>query len=328
MSELNVTRTPELIASEINGIKEQARAMVTYHSVEIGRRLVEAKGLLKHGEWEHWLETSVDYSQRTATNLMRIFKDFGNLPLLGGGVKSQSLANLGYTQAVALLGLPADEREAFVESHDMEAMSTRELQQAIKERDDAKAEAARLEQEQELAKKQLAAAEKQAADRQATIDQLTKAKAEAAKTQTKLEEDLRKAKAKQTDDSELKRMQEQLTTAQRQVKELTVSLEEASKPAADIPATVVEVVPEAIQKELDQARERNQKLERQLAQANEIGLTFKVHFTALKDAFKVLHDDIKGMPAEDTSRERYRNAMITFTEMMRERLAGLEEKDE
>ena len=55
MSGLMVNRTPEIIAAEINGIKEQTRKMVLYNSIEIGRKLTEAKLLVEHGEWGHWL---------------------------------------------------------------------------------------------------------------------------------------------------------------------------------------------------------------------------------------------------------------------------------
>jgi hypothetical protein len=140
MSNLTVQRTPDLIAAEINHIKVQTRNIITYNCIEIGRRLVEAKELVPYGQWGDWLKASVDYSQSTANNLMRIFQEYGadQLSLLGDNAKSQALGNLNYTQAVALLGIPADEREQFMEDHDIENMSTRELQEAIKERDKAK----------------------------------------------------------------------------------------------------------------------------------------------------------------------------------------------
>ena len=72
-----ISRTPDMIATEINSIKSQTRIMVLCNSIEIGRRLVEAKEMLPHGEWGKWLETSVDYSQSTANNLMRIFEEYG-----------------------------------------------------------------------------------------------------------------------------------------------------------------------------------------------------------------------------------------------------------
>ena len=51
MEELQVKRTPILIAAEINKIKDDTRRVVIYNCIEIGRRLCEAKELIPHGEW-------------------------------------------------------------------------------------------------------------------------------------------------------------------------------------------------------------------------------------------------------------------------------------
>ena len=135
MSNVIMNRTPEVIAIEINSIKEQTRRTLLYNSIEIGRKLVEAKELVSHGEWGKWLAESVDYSTSTANNLMRIFEEYGGdqITLLGDNLKSQAFGNLNYSQAVELLGLPAEEREIFVKENNVEEMSTRELKKAIKE---------------------------------------------------------------------------------------------------------------------------------------------------------------------------------------------------
>ncbi len=128
MSDMLV-RTPEIIAIEINSIKEQTKNIVLQNSIEIGRKLVEAKSLLPHGEWGKWLEKSVAYSQRTANDLMRIFNEYGSsqITFLGDNLNSQTYANLSYSNALALLGLPSDTREKFVEENNVEDMSAREL---------------------------------------------------------------------------------------------------------------------------------------------------------------------------------------------------------
>jgi len=144
---LSVDRTPEMIAVEINSIKEQTRKTFLFNSIEIGRRLTEAKTMIGHGEWGEWLEKSVAYSQRTANNLMRIFTDYGSsqITFFCDNAKSQALANLSYTQAVALLGIPQNERETFIHDHDIDNMTTRELQQAIKEKQELEAKVMELE---------------------------------------------------------------------------------------------------------------------------------------------------------------------------------------
>lgn len=126
MSELiHTPRNPDTIAAEINGIKEQVRVSVVSGAVEIGRRLKEAKSIVPRGQWTEWLNANVDYSDRTAQNMMRIAEEYGLQ-------KESALTDLSYTQAVLLLGVPQEEREAFIADHDLESMSTRELQDAVR----------------------------------------------------------------------------------------------------------------------------------------------------------------------------------------------------
>ena len=137
-----VNRTADIIAVEINSIKEQTMKVVISNSIEIGRRLCEAKELVEHGQWGKWLEKKVDYSKTTANNLMKIFQEYGSqqLNLLGDNVKSKVYEKLTYSQAVELLGVPSEERETFIKENDVENMSTRELKKVIKELNDERKE--------------------------------------------------------------------------------------------------------------------------------------------------------------------------------------------
>ena len=133
--ELSVKRTPGLIAAEINDIKIKTKKMVLYNSIEIGRKLVEAKEILPHGEWGNWLEKEVEYSKSTANNLMKIFKEYGaqQTTLLEDNTKIQAFGSLSYSQAVLLLGIPQEIREDFIKDNNVENLSTRQLERIIKE---------------------------------------------------------------------------------------------------------------------------------------------------------------------------------------------------
>ena len=106
----------------------------------IGRCLNEAKEVLPHGEWLPWLTEKVEFSERTAQNFMRLSREWSN---------QQTLADLGASKALALLALPAEEREQFMaENHAVDGgektvidMSARELDKAIRERKEALAAA-------------------------------------------------------------------------------------------------------------------------------------------------------------------------------------------
>ena len=156
MSELSTTnsqpaRTVEAVTLEIQTLQRQAQQLLLGYAIEIGRRLVEVKAMLPHGQWGTYIKEQVGYSQSTANNLMRIFEEYGTAQqsIFGPEAISQAIGNLSYTKALRLLALPADEREAFVEEHQVEDMSTRELEVAIRERDDSirRAEEDRAERE-------------------------------------------------------------------------------------------------------------------------------------------------------------------------------------
>lgn len=138
MSELTVKRTVDTVTAEINVIKVQTQRLLLTSAIEIGRRLVEAKGMVPHGEWGKYLEEKVEYSQSTANNLMRLYQEYGDdqSSLFGSIVESSVFGKLTYTKALALLAVPQEERVEFAETHNVEGMSTRELEQAIRERDE------------------------------------------------------------------------------------------------------------------------------------------------------------------------------------------------
>ena len=125
-------RTIEAITGEILELKQRGGEVI----LDIGRRLLEAKGMLPHGEWLPWLNERVEFSERTAQKFMRLAQKWSN---------PSALADLGATKALMLLALPEEEREEFVEDHNVIDMSARQLEQALKERDEARkaAEAAK-----------------------------------------------------------------------------------------------------------------------------------------------------------------------------------------
>ena len=140
MNEL--TRPLEVIEAEINFYKGQTATGI----IEIGKRLIEAKEQLRHGEWGKWLEEKVEFSQWTANKFMKVANEISNCG---------ALHNLPQTKIFALLDLPPDERGDFVNSvHEVngemktiDIMSTREVQQLIKEKKELEQAKAELEQQ-------------------------------------------------------------------------------------------------------------------------------------------------------------------------------------
>lgn len=187
MTPPETVRTIEVITDEIRDAQRKGGDAI----LTIGRCLMEAKEQLPHGEWLPWLSEQVGYSEKTAQNFMRLAREFSN---------PQALADLGATKALALLALPAEEREQFVAEHNVVDMTSRQLQQAIRERDEARA-----------------AAEQAKADR---------ASAEAARA--KMEEDMRLANASMVS------AQEERDRADENVRRLEAELEEIRSRPVDV----------------------------------------------------------------------------------------------
>lgn len=135
-----IMRTPEMVGAEIRSLTNQAKALTLWYGVEIGRRLTEAKGMVSHGEWGAWIARETEFSQSTAGRFMRLFDEYGadQIGLLGAEVKSSTLKNLSISNALRLLAVPEEEREEFAQEADAENLSARELEAAIRERDEAK----------------------------------------------------------------------------------------------------------------------------------------------------------------------------------------------
>ena len=179
-------RTIETITSEILELKKQAGKAL----LGIGQRLIEAKETLPHGEWLPWLTERVEFSERTAQYYMQLAREWTN---------PQSIADLGATKAFKLLALPAEEREAFIQERNVVDMSARELAQAIKERDEARAAAEQAAADQRTAEQ---ARDKMAEDMRllnARLAGATEDREQAMQDVARLESELAELKARPVD---------------------------------------------------------------------------------------------------------------------------------
>lgn len=108
------------IVSEIKFFENQA--VVSYW--EIGKRLSLAKEQVGHGNWENWVDENLGYTARTARRLMKVYTEYSN---------RTALTDLTFNKALALTSIKdEEERQDFIEKHDVEDMTTRKLQAEIK----------------------------------------------------------------------------------------------------------------------------------------------------------------------------------------------------
>lgn len=288
MSAITEVRTPQVIAAEIRSIDTQTREIVLRSAIEIGKRLHEAKELVPHGEWGAWLEANVNYSQSTANNFMRIAEEYGS--------NFQAIENLSYTKALALLGVPAEERGQFATEVGAEKLSTRELKEAIKAKKEAEKRAKKLELELQRAELD---AKKERESREELQERVAQLQAELADAKIA------------GNDEEAQKLQEALAEAQAKVKQLEAELK--AKPI-DVPA-VVEKIPEAVEKELAELRKK-------VAQPNSAAtVKFKFQFDQLVAGFRDLLATLDEIQTCDPEvHEKYKNAVRGLIGKMSERL--------
>ena len=119
-------RDIETVTAEIIQLQQDAGNAI----IGIGKRLIEAKAMIPHGEWLPWLAEEVGYSERVAQSFMRLAREWESNP--------KALSDLGATKALKLLVLPPEEREMFMAENNVVDMTSRELEKAIRERDEAR----------------------------------------------------------------------------------------------------------------------------------------------------------------------------------------------
>lgn len=130
LTEFNIERT----TAEILILKDQTAQNI----IEIGRRLIEVKEKLEHGEYLKWLKEKVDFTERTAQRFVKVATVFSN---------TTPVSHLGTRKLLALAGLDEEDRQEVMKENKVEDMTTRELERVVKEKKEIKKQ---LEEEQEL----------------------------------------------------------------------------------------------------------------------------------------------------------------------------------
>lgn len=289
-------RTLEMVTAEIRYLDAQAGRLVMGHALEIGKRLTEAKALVAHGEWGSYLETELHYTQTTANKLMKVFDEYGasQIGLFGPEVNSETFTNLTYSKALALLSVPREEREAFAQAVDAEHLSTRELQQAIRERDEARKAAKVLQLEKEDLDKGLSRANAESLKKSFEIQDLKK----------KIEEIESRpidVAVQEPDPAEVEKRAAELAkeardeaAAANQVKDaMKASLEAAEKKAAADLEAAKKSADEKIEKLKKKVQDAQNKLERDLVAARNEGKDETAQFKAEADKLRAETEQLR-----------------------------------
>lgn len=288
MNEIVTVRDLAMVTSDIQYAQRQGARQLVSTLIEIGRLLVEAKTMVEPKDWEKYIWDNFGYSTSSADNWMKLYREYGNdqESLFDSFTNSQTFGKLSYTKLLALAAIPAEERSDFVEQHDVESMSTRQLQQAIRERDDARKALAEAEDRIDdlegdledshrgfqVMKDERQQAESEAADLRRQVAAAQKAKAEAEAAQAAA-------------DQELDKVKKQLADAQSREEAARADLKRAQE-NPDIPASVMdqmraEVEAEAAQRATADVKKQLTAAQQQVEAANSAKVAAE---TAAKDA--------------------------------------------
>ena len=112
--------TPIAVLAEEARIYSESMAM---NMLNLGRVFTEAKKQVAHGEWGDWVQRYSGMSARSAQQLMAIYSRFGDKPAFAGVEKSKMYK---------MLALPEGTEEAFAKKNDLSAMTSREVEEAVK----------------------------------------------------------------------------------------------------------------------------------------------------------------------------------------------------
>ena len=305
MTELQTTRTLDMVAAEIRTFT----ASMLNNMIEIGRRLVEAKEMLPYGEFGTWVKENTAYSVSSANNFMRLYKEYGAAQgcLFGAETESQTFGKLSYSKALALLAVPAEEREEFAEAHDVEHMSTRELEQAIRERDAARAKAEAVEQLRAAAVKDVenlerynAELDEKLADAQTELDEAKEKITELesrpvevavqepdpAEVQKQIDAAVEEAKA--AADKKQKELKDKLAETEKRKKELEAEIERRKKEASEAEKKAVEERAGLVSIEKARLEQEVEELKKKLAMSDAAVASFRVLFDQAQDVLNRL----------------------------------------
>lgn len=303
-------RTPQKIGEEIRSLTYQAKCMTVYFGVEIGRRLVEAKQMLPHGAWGEWVKQETEFSQSTANRFMRVFEEYGEeqIGIFGAVENSSTLQNLSISNALRLIAVPKEEREEFAAEVDAEHISARELEQVIRERDEARQTASEAEKSRERLEADVAAL-KDRQEKAAAAEEEARRKLEETKAELQALRDKPVEVAVQVDEEAVgKAAAEARAAAEAEwKKKLDVAAKKLSDAAGEKKA-LEDKIKELREKEKRAGAANKEETERlsgevealkkQLSMSDAKIIMFKAKLENMRDAFSGLEDALRQMDAE------------------------------
>lgn len=294
---LEVPRQLEVIESEILFYKAQAGGAI----LEIGRRLLEAKEQVPHGQWETWLAEKVDFSVRSAQRFMKLAKGYG---------ESDTVSLLGARKALVLLALEDSERSEFVAENDVENMTAKELEEAVRMKKEAEEKSRDLEDKLKTQQARTSAAE---AEKQAAMNKAAMAEDARKRLETELQAVKAKAKtetsAAQSSQQEAEKLRKELEALRKKPVDVAVR-EPTGEEMAKLTASAVDAAQREKQAEIDA-------LKKQLSTADPATAAFKIRFEEWQLSWQKMTAALAQVEKEDAAKaDKLRSAVRAALQSM------------
>lgn len=121
-----IIRKEEQLPVVLEGLARQGQMFLSSAAMNLmqyGRVLCEAKLLVPRGQFEKWVKENFQMSERTAQQYMAVWKRFGGK----AGFETVKFSSLS-----KMLALPEGKEEDFAKENDLEEMTAREVDRAVK----------------------------------------------------------------------------------------------------------------------------------------------------------------------------------------------------
>ena len=132
-TEVNLeNKSTEQLAAEVNVRYHQAEGLANMSAMmlaDAGRRLIEIKGRIPHGQFESWCADNLEFSKSKAEKMMKLAERVDDESSLFS--KTETFTDIGISRVWALLAAPEEVAAEVIETHDVSDMTVRELKEEI-----------------------------------------------------------------------------------------------------------------------------------------------------------------------------------------------------
>lgn len=303
-------KSTEQLAAEVNVRYHQAEGLANMSAMmlaDAGRRLIEIKSRIPHGQFESWCAENLEFSKSKAEKMMKLAERVDDENSLFS--KTETFTDIGISRIWALLAAPEEVAAEVIETHDVTDMTVRELKDEIAK---LKNEKVAAEGDNDILRKELHGAQSKLAEA-VTKDDMDQIAKDFAGREDELKAEIRESKARELDiQAKLDKAKEDLKKLKAKQKELEAAKDEEVQRAVEEAKTDIakrakddahaEFVADLEQnaKDIANLQGKVEKLEAEKAKLSNTALMeFKVYVDQLQDIYGKLNDMITEESLED-----------------------------